>query len=94
MKLNLKEERVVIFEQDIPNFMDRHVEIINKSLEAFQKHVKIPIEELQKDLKHIHSPQSMSIYYRDQLIISVRNGVVRNGTSFEIQYQINESLMG
>ena len=83
---------ICLFEQDIENDTDIRLSLINKTLSKYRELNNIPMETMKAGLKRIESDNSQSFYYKDDLIISVKNGFSFNGLSYEINYFLNELL--
>ncbi len=81
-----------LFNQDLKNNIDKKLSLINKTLSEYRELNNIPMETMKSGLKRIKSDDSQSFYYKDDLVISVRNGLSFNGVSFEIKYFLNEIL--
>ncbi len=81
-----------LFNQDLKNNIDKKLSLINGALSKYRELNNIPMKTFKAGLKRIESNVSQSFYYKDDLVISVRNGLSFNRVSFEIKYFLNEIL--
>ena len=47
---------------------------------------------MKEKCKRVATMEEQAFYYKDELILAVREGFVFNGLSFEILYQVHEDL--
>ena len=83
---------LTIFQQDLPNHGDKRLELINKAINDYSEANKIPLPEMRRDTKTSHTPTSMRISFKEDLIIEVHNGFTQNKGIFSINYQLHESI--
>ena len=72
--------------------IDKRLELINKAITEYMNLHNYSTSHMKTNTKRIESPHSQSFYYKDDLIISVKNGFSFNGVSFVIEYEVNNLL--
>lgn len=88
----MKEITIALFDQDMPGYVDKKLVIINKALSDYAQLKGFPNSYLKEHCKRIKTVESQSFYYKDDLIISIQEGISFNGVSYEIKYQIHDDL--
>lgn len=83
---------LTIFQQDIPNHQDRRLEVINKAINDYSEANKIPLPEMQQQTKTNHTPTSIRVSFKEDIIIEVRNGFTQKKGVFFINYLVHESI--
>ena len=89
----MKERINVFFEQENPGYVDKKLSIINKALSDYAQLKGLPSSYLKIHLKRIKTAISQSFFYKDDLIISIQEGIFFNGVSYEIRYSLNDQLI-
>lgn len=79
----------VLFEQELNNHVDIRLKIINKAIAEYFK-AKGLSSSTKTDMKQIHGTKYF--FFEDDLILSIRDGFVFNGTSYLIKYSLHDSI--
>ena len=88
----MKDKINILFSQEIPGYIDRKIAIVNKALSDYAQLKGFPPTYLKEHAKRIKTAESQSFFYKDELIISIQEGISFNGVSWEIRYQLHEDL--
>ena len=89
----MKNKKLILFEQERENWSEKRLGIINKTLTDYTHLKNLSTSHMKEHCKRIATMEEQSFYYKEDLVVTVKEGFVFNGLSFEILYQVHEDLI-
>jgi len=88
----MKNKKLTLPEHDQKSWSDLRIKIVNDTLTEYALLNNFSTSYLKENHKRVATLGKQEYFHKDDLILSIPEGFVFNGLSFEILYQVHEDL--